>query len=202
MPPPIPLSSSFSSSLLYSDGDTSGSPGPSSWFQNRVIRTPAETYETPLSSDADIRDTNFDYNPIEQCEPQSEANTPNSTELKTVRYGRGKAIVYPALPEQVQIFESWWSETEFAKQQSKFRWAKTKTRSHVWQHYQEVADSISGVPYVQCLYCSTFLQHPYKGGNGTSSMAAHMKRATCRSRDKTRKNGNIQNMLIAKVRTR
>lgn len=79
-------------------------------------------------------------------------------------------------------FVIWWLQTEAAttigSRQKKMRW-ETKHSAEIWQHFDQVANYITGEAMVMCRRCGKTIPHPGRTTNGINSMNRHFMAGTC-----------------------
>lgn len=79
-------------------------------------------------------------------------------------------------------FVIWWLQTEAATttgpREKKMRW-DAKHSAEIWQHFDQVANYITGEPMVMCRRYGKTIPHPGRTANGTNSMNRHFMARTC-----------------------
>lgn len=86
-----------------------------------------------------------------------------------------------------------------------------KRQSSVWDEFHQCAETVSGRPFVLCIYCKRTLKHPNAThqNQGTSSMAYHSKKCTGKQQQRdstgqlqqesTRVRGNTERITVLTV---
>lgn len=153
--------------------------GPSSLYQSDPI--------DPLT-DIELDDSSFitgssSYQRTQYPTLSSEFTPPLALPPTLERFGSDRKKPWVKYTEMNKNdFVIWWLQTEAAtaigSRQKKMRW-DAKHSAEIWQHFDQVANYITGEAMVMCRRCGKTIPHPGRTANGTNSMNRHFMAGTC-----------------------
>lgn len=153
--------------------------GPSSLYQSDPI-----DHLTDLElDDSSLRAGSSSYQRTQHPTPASDFTPPLVLPPTLERFGSDRKKPWVKYTEMnKKDFVIWWLQTAaattIASRQKKMRW-DTKHSAEIWQHFDQVANYITGEAMVMCRRCGKTIPHPGRTANGTNSMNRHFMAGTC-----------------------